>query len=144
MKEITLRKANTHDTDFVNDLTRQVMASYVEKTWSSPEQREFYFQNNRFDICTTEIIQHKGKDIGRLSVVWFEDHAYIDNIHLLPEYHGMGIGKIVIQKILDEAKTRNIFARLMVLKVNPAKKLYESLGFRVYKEDAERFYMRTS
>jgi ribosomal protein S18 acetylase RimI-like enzyme len=31
---------------------------------------------------------------------------------------------------------------LKVLRVNPARALYERLGFEVYKEDSERYFMR--
>lgn len=82
MLEIKLRKSIRTDEDFVNDLTRKVMMSYVEKTWEKKEDQEKYFYTNQFDLENTQIIQYNGKDIGRITLIRHHDYLYIDNIHL--------------------------------------------------------------
>ena len=75
------------------------------------------------------------------------DHAtflLLDNIALAPELRNQGIGTIVIRDVLDIAKRRAIPVRLNVLKVNPAAKLYERLGFVRTGVDQHRYFMEAS
>jgi ribosomal protein S18 acetylase RimI-like enzyme len=46
--------------------------------------------------------------------------------------------------MLDTARALNLPAALQVLKTNPAKQLYERLGFQVTGETASHYLMRTT
>jgi ribosomal protein S18 acetylase RimI-like enzyme len=140
---VTLRDATLWDQEFVDSLTRFVMQDYVLQTWSLLQEHEAYFTKNAFDLQTTKIIQLEGRDIGRLSVLETDDYTLVDNIHVWPEFQGLGIGKALIEVLIGQSHTRGAYVKLQVLRVNPAKMLYERLGFRIYAEDAERLYMRT-
>jgi len=72
-----------------------------------------------------------------------ETEIVLDEIHLLPKFQGHGIGAKIIRELLDEAHTSGKTVALIVLKTNPAKGLYERLGFKIYSETLERFFMRT-
>lgn len=139
---ISLRPAAAEDAVFVDQLTRSVMESYVRQTWQTEEQVEAYFYKNRFDQPTTKIIQYDGKDIGRVSVLTGENQISIDNIHILPEHQNKGVGSSIIQKILDQAASLNLPVTLHVLKTNPAKNLYDALGFSVLEDETHRYYMK--
>ena len=138
---VTTRASTEADADFVNNLTRVVMREHVETTWCSAHARESYYQRNLFDQKSTRIIQYGAVDIGRISVKEFSDHMLFDEIHLLPDYQRRGIGTLLLQELLAQAKDKQLPVRLMVLRSNPAKQLYERLGFTVYDEDGERYYM---
>ncbi|TAH32272.1 MAG: N-acetyltransferase [Alphaproteobacteria bacterium] len=142
MSLISLRPAVLEDASFVDRLTRLVMQSYVELTWTETSDIEAYFYKNRFNLATTKIIQLDGKDIGRVSVLINENKISIDNIHILPEYQNKGIGSGIIQKVIDEADIRNLPVVLHVLKVNPAKKLYYALGFNIEEDEIHRYYLK--
>lgn len=141
---ITTRPSSQADADFVNNLTRAVMRGYVEATWHSEREREAYYQRNAFDWKSTKIIQDGAVDIGRISVKEFPDHILFDEIHLLPDYQGRGIGTLLLQDVLTQAKGRQLPVRLILLRSNPAKRLYERLGFTAHDEDAERYYMQAA
>ena len=49
---------------------------------------------------------------------------------------------MVIGELLAEADERNVQVELRVLKVNPAKSLYERLGFAVFDETETHYRMR--
>jgi ribosomal protein S18 acetylase RimI-like enzyme len=51
------------------------------------------------------------------------------NIEVLPDWQGKGIGTTVIQRMIEGAQKAEKPFRLQVFKVNPARKLYERLGF---------------
>lgn len=141
MHSIKLRPSTFLDSAFVDDLTRQVMFPYVSETWSSLEEIESYFVKNKFGLQSTQIIQLNEIDVGRLSLSILEDAVFIDNIHILPEYQGKGIGSSVISRVFEDADVRGLPVKLHLLRKNPVKSLYERLGFKVIEENEYRFFM---
>ena len=141
---VTTRASTEADADFVNNLTRVAMGKYVEATWHTTHERESYYLSNLFDQKNTRIIQYGAVNIGRVSVIEFSDHILFEEIHLLPDYQRRGIGTLLLQELLAHAKKKQLPVRLMVLQVNPARQLYERLGFSIYDEDRERYYMETT
>ena len=53
-----------------------------------------------------------------------------------------GIGSRVIQALLRLARKKSKPVTLAVMKINPARALYERLGFRITHEDEYKVYMR--
>jgi ribosomal protein S18 acetylase RimI-like enzyme len=53
------------------------------------------------------------------------------------------MGAALMRQVQASAATRGVPVRLNVLKVNPARALYERLGFRVIGEDDVRWYMES-
>ena len=52
-----------------------------------------------------------------------------------------GIGTEVMKRLIAETIQLHNTVRLNVVKINPARRLYERLGFRVTHEDDRKFYM---
>ena len=67
---------------------------------------------------------------GLLDVVWKPDALHIVRIEIDPSFQGRGIGTRVVVDVLAEARRRGIPARLDVFIANPARRLYERLGFQ--------------
>ena len=137
-----LRPSRSEDEKFVNDLTRETMRNYVEATWPEEADREHYYEINRFQQAITQIIYTDSQPIGRLSTSFNEEGVMLNEIHLVPSAQGRGLGSEIIKTILEDAKAKARPVFLMVLKANPAKILYERLGFVIYKEENHRYYMR--
>jgi len=59
----------------------------------------------------------------------------INDVYVLPEFRGKGIGKRLVIKCIEKMKAKGVTAaRLAVLTENTtAVKLYEKLGFRIYR-----------
>jgi ribosomal protein S18 acetylase RimI-like enzyme len=53
-----------------------------------------------------------------------------------------GIGSEVMHRLIGEAARLNQAVRLAVVKINPALRLYERLGFQITHEDDRKFYMK--
>jgi ribosomal protein S18 acetylase RimI-like enzyme len=59
----------------------------------------------------------------------------------LPSHQGAGLGTLLLYSLLGEADAARAPIRLRVLRTNPARRLYERLGFAVAGESATHFLM---
>ena len=106
------------------------MRPYVEKTHDWDETLfDKYFEPEKVSI-----IQVNGIDIGMFKVEYFEDYIYLADIQISEGYQGKGIGSTIIQTLIKKSQKTNLPIRLKVLKVNPARHLYEKLGFQLSEE----------
>jgi ribosomal protein S18 acetylase RimI-like enzyme len=138
----TLRQATTEDYDFLYDLNRQCLRVYIEAIWGwHDEWQEEYFRR-KFDPAPRQIIQVDGHDVGVVVVEERPDELYVALIELLPAYQGHGIGTRIVTELRNAAHGAGRPLSLHVLRSNePARRLYERLGFRVVETTAERYRM---
>jgi ribosomal protein S18 acetylase RimI-like enzyme len=143
-KQISLRPGTPEDSDFLYDLHRAAMQQYVAQTWDWDEawQRNYFQQHINPAEC--QIITFQGKDVGFLSASGQETEVFLRFIEVLPEYQNQGVGTAVIKSILEEAHHTGQPVGLQVLKVNPARSLYERLGFLTTGETATHYMMRAT
>lgn len=94
---------------------------------------------SEIDVTTCHVISVDGRRAGYVSIEDRDSFWYIDAIAMSRPYQGKGIGTLVLRDVLAEAGARPV--RLNVLNVNRARFLYERLGFRVIKHDAQRQIM---
>jgi ribosomal protein S18 acetylase RimI-like enzyme len=76
-----------------------------------------------------------------LKAVRDADHWDLVQIQIVPEKQGRGFGSTILEKLLADAVQANVPVSLSVLKANPARHLYERLGFRIVKEKAQAYDM---
>ena len=80
----------------------------------------------------------------RLLLVDEKTTSYVDDltpelaIAVLPEYLGYGVGSMLLKHLLEAAKQRYPKVVLSVRATNPAKRLYERMGFVITGEIANR------
>ena len=143
-EEISLRPATAEDCDFLYDLHRAAMQHYVAQTWGwdEPWQRNYFQQH--FNPAECQVITYQGRACGVVSVLERETEVFLKFIEVLPEYQNQGIGTAVIKSILEEAHHSGQPVGLQVLKVNPARSLYERLGFLATGETATHYLMRAT
>jgi len=79
-----------------------------------------------------QIISSDDLPIGALWVSLAPDHMFLNEIQLLPDHQGAGVGSRVIDELLEKAASLGLPVRLRVLLRNRARSLYERLGFRVH------------
>lgn len=84
--------------------------------------------------CEFLVIEQNAQPIGRLYIDRRPDEIRVVDIALLNSERGRGIGGRLMQEILDEARNNGIMVRIHVERSNPARKLYDRLGFRVVEE----------
>jgi GNAT superfamily N-acetyltransferase len=88
-----------------------------------------YFPDTSFDV-----IVRNGVDIGRLYVDRRAEEIRVIDIALLPEHRNGGTGTVLLRRLMDEGKQSGRGLSIHVERLNPARRLYERLGF-AYRED---------
>jgi ribosomal protein S18 acetylase RimI-like enzyme len=91
-----------------------------------------------------EIIEEHGEPVGLWKVARSPTEWHLMQVQLLPSRQGAGIGGSLIRLLLADARVASVSVRLNVLKANPARRLYERLGFRIVGETEHAFCMRAS
>lgn len=129
MPKYTLRQATDADYEFLYRLHVAAMKDLVARVWGWDDARQEQFFADHFDPAPSRIIVVDGEDAGVVAVVWGEADAFLASIEILPEYQGRGLGTAIIRHIIAAAEARGLPVRLRVLKINPARRLYERLGF---------------
>ena len=138
----TLTDAVPEDEDWVNALTRNTMRPYVEESWMQDKDREYYYKLNSFDRENTGIIRVDNRRAGRLTVLRDADKLDLADLHLLPAFHGSGLGTEIITDVISQAFSEGLAVELKCLKTNPVQNLYIRLGFKLVEEDEKRLYYR--
>jgi ribosomal protein S18 acetylase RimI-like enzyme len=143
IREIELYQATVADTKFLWDVFRVSMKDYITQTrgeWN--EQREESQFRNQLDLSAAQVIRRNNLEVGFLMAPIQDGARWIHTICIVPEHQNRGIGTEVIRSVIAEADAQKIPLYLNVLKVNPARRLYERLGFVVIEETKHHFRMK--
>jgi len=96
----------------------------------------------QWDAAQVRIITLSGADIGWLQSTTKNDSLFLAQLFVDACFQRRGLGTEVMHRLLAEAASSNQPLTLEVVKTNPAKRLYERLGFRITGEDERKFHMR--
>jgi len=143
-QKIGFRPAFDQDYDFLYQLHVATMKDYVDKTWGWNDDFQQKIFKEKFEPDKLKIITFDKKDIGIIVIEDRYEDVFLRIIEILPEYQNKGIGKYIVQSLIDKAKNENKVVFLYVLKVNPAQNLYKSLGFEIISEITTHYIMRTN
>lgn len=138
---IRVRRASSQDREFLWWLHRETMRTYVDRTWGWVEEWQRTRFDDNFDPETFEVIESDVGPIGCISVKRGDDEILLAWIEIAPEYQNRGIGAQIIRELLSECDHKHVPARLFVLKVNPARRLYERLRFQCIEETPTHYVM---
>ena len=131
MENYILRQYQNTDYEFVYEVKKNAYKKYVEQCWGNWNDAE---QRDRFKVFINKssdriyIIMINNKRIGFYQGQIVNDKTYyIENICIIPEYQGKGIGTDLIKTILEKHSDKNI--EIQYFKQNPVGNLYKRLGF---------------
>ena len=137
---LTFRRATEADIPFLLELRRQTMSEHLRASGVEPsetERRERVLVS--FDCA--EIILLAGAPVGLLKVVRNPGDWVLVQIQIVPEQQGRGFGSTILEKLLADAAQTRVSVSLSVLRTNPARKLYERLGFRIVGQNDHAYDM---
>jgi ribosomal protein S18 acetylase RimI-like enzyme len=102
------------------------------------QQRSYQLQ---YPEAEHQVITLGGRPVGRIMVLRTAAEVLLIDIALLPESRRAGVGTALIEDLLEEAARSGKPVRLQVLKSNPARRLYQRLGFTTTGESGIHFQM---
>jgi ribosomal protein S18 acetylase RimI-like enzyme len=138
---VTLRPSGEQDMDFLFRVYADSRAGEMAliADWSDEQKDEFLrFQfraqdnhyREHYPDARYDLILRDGRPIGRLYVCDLEEEIRLMDIALLATERNRGVGTALMQALLERATQQGKFVSLHVEEHNPAKRLYERLGFR--------------
>jgi ribosomal protein S18 acetylase RimI-like enzyme len=140
---ITRRSAREDDVPFLLQLRVQAMEPHqlLAGICHSPAERE---ARVRAHFECAQVIEMAGRPIGLLKLLRASDEWRVVQLQLLPEHQGAGIGSHLLGILVAQARDAGVPLTLSVLKANPARRLYERLGFEVTSEGERVFHMQAT
>lgn len=142
---ITVRSALERDAGFAYDVRESSMRQYVVETWGEWDEAEVRSQiAEDIRLARLSVIELDYKSVGILRVDDHPEHLDIDQMFLHREHQRQGIGTVLLRRILAQAGQRKVPVRLWVLRVNPARRLYERVGFSVFEETAASLHLKSA
>ncbi|MBK6991141.1 MAG: GNAT family N-acetyltransferase [Chitinophagaceae bacterium] len=145
LNEITIRNATINDIELIRELTFKVWPQTYSSIISKEQidyMLEMMYSNKSLALQMAEgsqfiIVQDTKRPVGFASYKPVAIKIYkLDKIYILQTQQGKGIGKFVIDYILQQIKDRG--AESLQLQVNRnninAKSFYEKIGFRIIQE----------
>ena len=136
---IALRPAQPDDEDFLFDLYAGTRRAEME-AWGLDDamlaqmlRMQFAGQQGtyraQFPQADHRIILHDGVPVGRILIDREGPEIVLVDVALVPALRGRGIGTWLLKDLLAEAAEADRPVRLKVVLTNPARRLYERLGF---------------
>jgi GNAT superfamily N-acetyltransferase len=138
---LAFRTAKSKDFAFCQRLYFDESQWLIEKL-GLDEARQVESFARGWAAAEVRIIMVAGCDVGWLQVAPNNDAVFLKQLYLDRRFHNRGVGTGVMQFVIDEAAHAGHAVILGVAKINPARRLYERLGFHVTHEDQHKIYMR--
>src|SRR5262245_37434094 len=111
------------------------LASGVQESDAEREQRVLA------NFESAQIVLLSGTPIGLIKCVRNASDWHLLQIQLVPDKQRQGLGTRIIRDLMASARSANASLRLSVLRANPARRLYERLGFVVVEEKVHAYVM---
>ncbi len=136
------RPAIDADRDLIYQILHASLGPYVVQTfgqWDDAGQRKRFDQVTRTEDHA--ILELNGQPVGCLCLRQSETEIRLIRLFILPDFQNRGLGTHALTGILATADERGLPVRLRVLRVNPARRLYERHGFVVTDESEAHYTM---
>lgn len=139
---VTLRSATPADRAFVERIYFETQRWLIEELfgWRGDDVERAKF-DEFYNEQETRIVRVKGEDAGWLTVVREPDRIEIDSIYIAPKKQNGGLGTFLLQQLIAEAEEAHKNLTLSTAKINPARRLYERLGFVAVGESELKVHM---
>ena len=136
---ITLRPARPEDRDFLFSVYASTRADEMAMVpWGDAEKAAFLAQqfhaqttywDEQYPNAERSVVEIDGVPAGRFYVERWPGELRLIDIALLPEFRRRGAGTELLKRLFAEAAERNVLLTIHVEIFNPARALYERLGF---------------
>jgi ribosomal protein S18 acetylase RimI-like enzyme len=142
---IIIREATIKDVPLINQLA-QAIWPFTYKEILSPNQLDYMLELIYSETSLQQqfnkghnflIVEEDNKPVAFADYSLLKDAVYkLNKIYVLQNLQGKGIGKLLIENVIERVKAKHATALLLnVNRYNKAKQFYERLGFIVISEE---------
>ncbi|MCD8548461.1 MAG: GNAT family N-acetyltransferase [Aeromonadaceae bacterium] len=137
---LSLRPATPADLPFLLALRRQTMTPYLQAA-GMPCDEASHLARIQYHFEAARIVHWQGQPVGLFKAVWLAERQYwyLIQIQLAPQAQGRGLGARLIGDLLNQAAGQRVV--LSVIHSNPARHLYQRLGFVPFAEDDKELWL---
>ena len=143
--EYIFRKYEDKDLEYLYQTKKDLFKWYVEIAygpWDDNFQMNFFIDFVKEKRKYIKVIMYENKTIGMFTNYINENNEdLIDLFYIDKKYQGKGIGTQILKEQLKQDEENNVNTVLKVFKENPAKRLYEKVGFESYGETEYHYKM---
>ena len=139
--QITLRPAVAQDFEYCKRLYFSGMNKIIEELNLDRTAQAAGLQQQWVQM-EVQIITLDGSDVGWLQTKTQDDGLFVGQLFVEAAFQRRGIGSEVMNGLIADAARANHAVLLAFVKIKPALRLYERLGFYIAHEDDRKFYMK--
>jgi len=129
------RTGKNEDKRWLFSVYKTTLRHHIEETWGWDEK----FQQKSFKKTlhprNFRIISHDNVDCAAYVLVKRPDYYWLEMLLVSPEKQRQGIGKKIMNRVIEESQSAGLPLGLSIIKTNPVLGFYTSLGFVVFEED---------
>ena len=139
-EHIVFRAATADDSPFLVQLYASTRAAEMAQVpWDDHQKFAFLLQQfnaqkryyeTSYPDCRFLVIEIAGALAGRLYIDREADNIHVIDISLVASLRGRGVGRMLLEEVVDEARSNGKSVGIYVEHLNPARRLYDRLGFR--------------
>lgn len=138
--QLQIRQANNDDAEWIYQLYRLTMKSYIEATWEWDEKVQSDGINTQLGIENFTVFSASDEIAGCYCLKDKGDHLWLHLILVKPHWQDQGVGRAAMEHIQSLAGDKDKPLRFRALKINPAAEFYRHIGYSQYDEDEVRYY----
>jgi GNAT superfamily N-acetyltransferase len=131
MPTYDLRSATRDDEFFLYSCYKETLREYIEGTWGWDEAFQVASFLEHLPWTGFKIISVDTANAGAVFVLETQSTIELELIMIDPKFQRMGIGADFARGLLRRARIERRPVRLRVMTINPARNLYERLGFAI-------------
>lgn len=138
---LTLRPATEADLPFLLALRKATMTEHLRRA-GAPDDDGHHLERIRHRFEDAHIVWADDRPAGLFKASRDAAAWRVVQIQIDPAFQGQGLGRRLLAELLAQADAQGVAVTLSVLHGNPARRLYESLGFTPIEENRLEIEMR--
>ena len=143
LPQVTVLQASETEKERVFELHSEMFRDEIEERWGWDDQWQRNNFNEEWKRDAFAVVKREDQIIGYTQITVEQNKIQIASIGLLPDFRKQGLGSLLLEGILREARKLNLPVELSVhLKNQSALKLYRKFKFETIESQGKSILMR--